>query len=120
MRSLNINNYTVLLQGEQWTHNVAPCCKDAIPLLENNETIVTWLIPKGNKLTHIECKAHIPAILFNNKYWTLSLRMSKCIYRHIRLRKGFKNVQTIHGIKTLRIPQLLFNEKQRTQNRFEV
>jgi len=59
-------------------------------------------------------------ILFKEKYWTLSLRMSKCIYRHIRLSKGFNNIQNVHGVQTLRIPQLLLNEKKRTQARFEV
>jgi len=42
------------------------------------------------------------------------------IYRSVRLRRGFNNIQTVHGIQTLRIPQLLLNEKQRTQARFEV
>ena len=38
----------------------------------------------------------------------------------VRLRQGFENVQTVHGVQTLRIPTLLFNEKQRTQARFKV
>ena len=121
MRCINIDDYSILLQGESWIYDVLPCSKDAIPLLESNESVVTWLVPKTDqmKLSHT-CTTHIPVIFYKCKYWTLSLRMSKCIYRHIRLRKGFKNIQTVHGVKTLRIPQLLFNEKQRTQIRFEV
>jgi len=46
--------------------------------------------------------------------------MSQCIYQHIRLRKGFNNIQNVHGVQTLRIPQLLLNEKKQTQARFEV
>ena len=120
MRHINIDQYDILLQGESWKYEMTPCSREAIPLLENNERIVTWLVPRGNGQSNVECKAHIPAILHGSKYWTLSLRMSKCIYRHVRLRKGFKNLQNIHGIQTLRIPQLLYNEKQRTQSRFEV
>lgn len=117
MRCVNIDDYQIILKGDVWNHDILPCSKDAIPLLENNESIVSWLAPKKNGDGLI---THIPAIYYKHKYWTLSLRMSKCIYRHIRLRKGFKNLQTVHGIKTLRIPQLLYNEKQRTQTRFEV
>jgi hypothetical protein len=59
------------------------------------------------------CLTHIPVILFKGNYWTLSLRMSKCIDRHIRLRKGFDNIQNVHGVQTLRIPKLLLNEKKK-------
>jgi len=117
MRSVNIEAYTIVLQGEVWKHDVPPCSKDAVNRLENNESVVTWLSPKNNNGGHT---AHIPAICYRGQYWTLSLRMSKCIYQHVRLRRGFNNVQTVHGIQTLRIPQLLLNEKQRTQARFEV
>lgn len=117
MRCINIEAYTVVLQGAVWTNEVPPCSRDAVGLLENNESIVTWLAPKNNKSGHA---SHIPVICYRGQYWTLSLRMSKCIYRHVRLRRGFNNVQTVHGIQTLRIPQLLLNEKQRTQARFEV
>jgi len=78
---------------------------------------VTWLSPKNDIDNY---NTHIPVILFKEKYWTLSLRMSKCIYRHICLSKGFNNIQNVHGVQTLRIPQLLLNEKKRTQARFEV
>ena len=84
--------------------------------LENNESIVSWLCPRDSD----KCSAHIPAIFYQNKYWSLSLRMSKCIYRHVRLRRGFANIQSIHGVQTLRIPQTLLQEKRRTQIRFEV
>lgn len=117
MRCVNIESYTVVLQGALWERDVSPCSRDAVGLLENNESIVTWLAPKNNNTGHA---SHIPVICYRGQYWTLSLRMSKCIYRHVRLRRGFNNVQTVHGIQTLRIPQLLLNEKQRTQARFEV
>lgn len=85
--------------------------------LENNESIVSWLAPMNGDGSFAK---HIPAVRYEGKYWTVSLRMSKSIYRNVRLRQGFKNVQIVHGVQTLRIPQLLFNEKQRTQARFKV
>jgi len=117
MKAVNPSKYNIVLKGQVWTHNVPPCSKGAVCLLANNESVVTWLSPKDEM---DNCLTHIPVILFKGKYWTLSLRMSKCIYRHIRLRKGFNNIQNVHGVQTLRIPQLLLNEKKRTQARFEV
>jgi len=117
MKSINTTLYNVILKGEKWNHNMPPCSKGATALLANNESVVTWISPKDNIN---DCLKHIPVIFYKGKYWTLSLRMSKCIYRHVRLRKGFENRQTVHGIVTLRIPQLLLNEKKRTQARFEV
>jgi hypothetical protein len=117
MKAVNASLYNIVLKGEAWHHNVPPCSKSAVCLLANNESVVTWLSPKDDM---DNCLTHIPVILFKEKYWTLSLRMSKCIYRHIRLRKGFSNIQNVHGVQTLRIPQLLLNEKKRTQARFEV
>lgn len=62
----------------------------------------------------------LPAIRFKGKYWSLSLRMMKAIYRHIRLKKGFVNVEEVDGICKLKIPTMLMQEKIRTQTRFEV
>lgn len=117
MRALNMEHYRVLLQGQDWTGALPPCSRDAMALLENNESIVSWLAPLHDDGSFAQ---HIPAVRYANKFWTISLRMSKSIYRNVRLRQGFKNVQTVHGVQTLRIPQLLFNEKQRTQARFKV
>ena len=141
MKPLNISLYNVVLRGKTWDKSFSPCSKEAIRCcrlaeslqnnpektddnlttttaryLENNESIVSWLCPRDSD----KCSAHIPAIFYQNKYWSLSLRMSKCIYRHVRLRRGFANIQSIHGVQTLRIPQTLLQEKRRTQIRFEV
>ena len=45
--------------------------------------------------------------------------MQKAIYRHVRLKKGFHNVEMMDGVAKLRIPDLLLREKMRTQSRFE-
>jgi hypothetical protein len=46
--------------------------------------------------------------------------MQKAIYRHIRLKKGFKNEERMDGMSKLRIPDVLLKEKMRTQSRFDV
>jgi hypothetical protein len=117
MRVVNMQHYRVLLKGQEWTGSLPPCAKEAMALLENNEEIVSWLAPIDGDGT---CARHVPAVRYKGQYWTISLRMSKSIYRSVRLRQGFENVQTVHGVQTLRIPTLLFNEKQRTQARFKV
>lgn len=57
----------------------------------------------------------------DGKYYTMSLRMMKAVWRAVRLRKGFVNQERapFGGFK-LRIPSLLFSEKMRTQSRFNV
>ena len=115
MRAFDMSNMIIVYTGDEWQHTIAPCSRVAIPLLERNEKIVSWLRP-----THGSVKDEIPAILYKGRFYTLSLRMLKAIYRHIRLRKGFKNVEVMDGVKKLRIPPVLLREKIRTQSRFEV
>ena len=55
------------------------------------------------------------------QYFRLSLRMMKSIWRHVRLKKGFVNVERApYGGMKLKIPTLLLTEKMRTQSRFNV
>lgn len=116
MKSIDVKQYNIVLMGREWKKSFSPCSKEATAFLESNESIVTWVCPKDN--THPS--AHIPVIYYKKQFWHLSLRMSKCIYRHVRLKKGFSNLQVLHGTQTLRIPSLLLHEKKRTQARFEV
>jgi hypothetical protein len=62
----------------------------------------------------------LAVIKYKNSYYSLSLRMMKAIYRHVRLYKGFKNMENVNGIIKQRIPELLLREKIRTQSRFDV
>ena len=117
MRPLNLQKYDVILRGQEWSLEDPPCSRECMHLLESNEAIVSWLAPKDRP---DDPEAQIPAIYFKGKFWTLSLRMSKSIYRHVRLSHNFKNIQIVHGVHTLRIPDHLLREKQRTQARFEV
>lgn len=115
MKQINAENMIVIQQGLPWRHNISPCSKQAIHLLEKNTKIVTWLKQKDG-----DVKDQIPCILYKSKYFSLSLRMQKAIYRHIRLKKGFQNEEIIDGMKKLKIPDVLLKEKMRTQSRFDV
>jgi len=66
-----MKDYEVILNGEEWKSSSPPCSRDAIQELENNESVVTWLKPKNKPNLYTQ---HIPAILYNGKYWTISLR----------------------------------------------
>ena len=115
MRAVNMSGMEVAFQGSVWEYHIPPCCKAAIPLLEKNELVVSWVRPIGE-----DVHDHIPTIQYKGKYYTLSLRMQKAIYRHIRLKRGFRNVEVMDGVTRLRIPDVLLREKIRTQSRFEV
>jgi hypothetical protein len=63
----------------------------------------------------------VPAIKVNGEFYTISLRMMKAIWRHVRLKKGFENVERApYGGLKLKIPMTLLAEKLRTQSRFNV
>ena len=78
--------------------------------------LVTWLQPHGGVVTD-----QFPAIRIRDHFYTMSLRMMKAVWRHVRLKKNFVNRETIPhvGVK-LRIPEVLLVEKMLTQQRFNV
>jgi hypothetical protein len=115
MKRIDASNMVILCSGEEWRFEVSPCSKDAISLLERNERIVTWLMPVSGTI-----KDQIAAIRYKEGYYSLSLRMMKAIYRHVRLYKDFVNIENVNGIQKQRIPELLLKEKIRTQSRFDV
>ena len=115
MRLIDTRNMEIVSAGLPWSHAISPCSKQAIHLLERNTKVVTWLMPRGGA-----AQEQIPCIQYKGKHFSLSLRMQKAIYRHVRLKKGFKNEETVNGTAKLRIPDLLLKEKIRTQSRFDV
>jgi hypothetical protein len=115
MRLVDSENMTVLCSGVEWPHPISPCSRDAIALLERNERLVTWLAPRSGTIQDQQA-----VIRYKSGYYSLSLRMMKAIYRHVRLYKGFVNVETVNGVVKQRIPELLLREKIRTQSRFDV
>lgn len=116
MKLIDITKHNIIKCGVEWPYKSTPNCKNVITQLERNEALVSWLQPIGGKIDD-----QFPAIKMCDKYYTMSLRMMKAIWRHVRLRRGFVNREVIPhvGLK-LRIPAVLLTEKLRTQQRFNV
>lgn len=116
MKRLDMTGICVVYAGENWTHGMPPCNKEMVPFLERNERLVSWLQPTAGGV-----QDQVPAIRVNDGFYTISLRMMKAIWRHVRLRKGFENVERApYGGLKLKIPMTLLAEKLRTQSRFNV
>ena len=112
-----MGSVTLVHSGEAWEHAQPPCSRQMIRHLERNEGLVTWVQPKGGTV-----KDQFPVMrLADGHYYTMSLRMMKAVWRSVRLKRGFVNVERApFGGEKLRIPSLLFVEKMRTQCRFNV
>lgn len=117
MRAVDMSQNTIIKAGMQWPFpSATPNSKQMIPMLERNEALVTWLQPREGKVTD-----QFPVIRVRDKYYTLSLRQMKALWKHVKLRKNFVNRETLPHIGTkLRIPEVLLMEKMRTQQRFNV
>ncbi len=90
---LDISGMDIVYRGKVWNHSEDPSAKSMVHLLERNESIVTWLQPRGGSVHD-----QIPAINVNGQYRVLSLRMQKSIWRHIRLKKGFVNLENLSQV----------------------
>jgi hypothetical protein len=90
---LDISGMDIIFRGKEWKHPEDPCAKSVVHLLERNESLVTWLQPRGGCV-----QDQIPVINVNGQYRTLSLRMQKSIWRHIRLKKGFVNLESLSQV----------------------
>ena len=116
MKEISMDGMRLIHSGDDWDHARPPCSKDMTGFLEHTEKIVSWVQPLSGGVDD-----QIPVVRFNGAYYRLSLRMMKSVWRHIRLKKGFVNREAApYGGVKLRIPQLLFLEKKRTQARFNV
>jgi hypothetical protein len=116
MRKIDTSGMVLVHYGREWPHPTPPCSKTMVSLLERNEPLVYWLQPSGKAE-----QEQVPALKLPDGFYTLSLRMMKAIWRHVRLRKGFHNLERAQlGGYKLRIPQVLLTEKMRTQSRFNV
>ena len=116
MKKLDMTNVIVVYSGEDWCHCLPPCSREMMRHLEKNERLVSWLQPVDGSV-----EEQIPAIRVRDVFYSISLHMMKAIWRHVRLRKGFENVERApYGGMKLKIPVSLLAEKLRTQSRFNV
>ena len=116
MRAVDMTTHGVVRCGLAWPYPRLPSTKDMIGRLERNEAFVSWMQPVGGRVDD-----QFPAIKIGDEFFTLSLRMMKAVWRHVRLKKGFVNRESVPHVGTmLRIPTVLLLEKIRTQERFNV
>ena len=116
MKVLDTSNMTLIHRGEDWPFTQNPCSKEMMRILERNERYISWFQPNTDNVDDQQ-----PALCIAGVYYMISLRMMKCIWRHVRLHKKFVNHETaVFGGKKLKIPKSLYLEKIRTQGRFNV
>ena len=111
MLCIDMSNHIIVRPGLPWPHTKLPSTKDMLSRLERNEAFVSWLQQSNGSV-----EDQFPAMRIGDSFYTLSLRMMKAIWRHVRLRRGFVNREG----SMLRIPAVLLSEKMRTQERFQV
>ena len=117
MRMMDMHEHEIVDSGQTWPYSKKPCRKEMLPMLEQNESVITWITRKGST----DVSDQVPVIRVGRDYYSISLRMMKAVWRHVRLASGFVNKDTSKdGSLKLRIPLKLLSEKKRTQNRFNV
>ena len=92
-KTLDVSKMDIVFRGKVWTLPEDPSAKSVVHILERNEALVTWLQPKGGSV-----EDQIPAINVKGEYKQPSLRMLKSIFRHVRLRKGFVNLESLSQV----------------------
>ena len=116
MHVINVDNCELVMAGKEWKLSNPPSSVDMLPELERNECYCTWFQPKNGTIDD-----QFPAIKIGNHYYSLSIRMLKALFRHIRLNPKFVNREvTPWGRIKLKIPATLLQEKRRTSSRFTV
>lgn len=115
-RTIDAHNMQIIHRGNPWPHETPPCSKAMTHHLERNEAVVSWIQPIGGGVAE-----QLPCIQAGELLFPLSLRMQKAVWRHVRLKKDYVNIEPMsHGGYKLKIPHLLLREKVRTQARFNV
>lgn len=81
MKLVDMRKHEIVDSGQTWQHAKKPCRKEMLPMLEQNESIVTWIAP----IDTVNVTEQIPVIRIDGQYYSISLRMMKAIWRHVRL-----------------------------------
>ena len=116
MKEVDVSSCELVHAGREWDYPQQPCAKEMIPLLERRETYCSWFQPINGTVDD-----QFPAMKIKSKYYLLSVRVEKAIFRHVRLKRGFVNRECVaDGRLKLRIPRPLLIEKRRTARRFTV
>ena len=102
--------------GLAWPHAQNPTSREMLPLLERKEQYVSWLQPKTGGVDD-----QLPSMQINGRFFALSLRLQKVLFRHVRLQNDFVNRErTADGQLKLRISFALYQDIKKTALRFMV
>jgi hypothetical protein len=116
MREIDLNDMTIVQAGLAWPHAQNPTSREMLPLLERKEQYVSWLQPNAGGVDD-----QLPSMQINGRFFALSLRLQKVLFRHVRLQHDFVNRErTADGQLKLRIPVALYQDKKKTALRFMV
>ena len=116
MKPLDASRYTVVKAGRKYLAPEPVCMKALRAELERSEALVHWLQPLGGALAD-----QVPCLHVNGQLFRADQKLEKAMFRHIRLSKGFSNVERLaDGTAKLRIPARLLEQKQKTSARFLV
>jgi hypothetical protein len=114
MKEISLKQMTIIQCGQAWPHPVHPTQRAMLPLLERKEQLVSWLQPTDGGV-----EDQVPSLRINNRFYSISLRLQKALFRHVRLQADFLNRErTPDGREKLRIPVSLLRDKRRTAARF--
>ena len=116
MREIDLNGMDIVQVGLEWPHPQNPTSREMLPLLERKEQYVSWLQPASGSVDD-----QLPSMQINGRFFALSLRLQKVLFRHVRLQHDFVNRErTADGKLKLRIPVTLYQDKKKTALRFMV
>jgi hypothetical protein len=109
----NAENMIVVHRGKD-----APFCGDVsvcdmVRVLHKQEQYVWWLQPAGMGID-----AQRAVLRVEGKYYCLTLRVMRSIWKHVKVHKSFCNYEVgIHGGYKLRIPTKLLKDKLKSYKR---
>lgn len=116
MKVVDVNLYKVVKAGIPCETPTPFKIETIVNVMERNEGYIYWLQPPDTSPSK-----QIACVQINGVFYQLNLKLEKAIFRHIRLCKGFVNLEKLEdGTPKLRIPSRLLREKMRTSIRCQV
>jgi len=116
MKEVDASRYEVIKAGLEYKTSTPPCMVQMLQEMDRNESYIHWLQPLSGTV-----KDQIACLLINGKMYNVNQKIEKVLFRHIRLSKSFVNEEKLeNGRRKLRIPHRLYQQKQKTSQRFLV
>ena len=109
-KTIDTSRLKLIHCGKEYPHSLLTSTDTEILLfLERKENYIYWFQPIDSDSPSDQ----IPALKYKGNYYSLSLRTMKSVWRHVRLKKGFKNIERAHSgfVFILAYASLLFYKK---------